>query len=109
MTDNLTAETRPTHTRGPWEFRQPYGAGTRTFAVYANGHGYIVQPHSKTANPVVDSEHEANCHLMAAAPDLLAALRVALRAPGIHTTDQVTGETFAYVIGAAIDKATGHE
>jgi hypothetical protein len=36
---------------------------------------------------------------------MLAALQCALRAPGIHTTDQETGETFADVIRAAIARA----
>lgn len=45
--------------------------------------------------------------LIRAADDMLAALRVALRAPGIHTTDQDTGETFAETIRAAIAKAKG--
>lgn len=49
---------------------------------------------------------KAHAILAVAAPELLAALHVALRAPGIHTTDQETGETFADVISAAIAKAT---
>lgn len=43
--------------------------------------------------------------LFAAAPDMLAALQAALRAPGIQDTDQESGETFATLIQAAIDKA----
>jgi len=50
---------------------------------------------------------EANARLVREAPELFAALKVALRAPGIHTTDQETGETFSSVIEAAIAKAEG--
>src|SRR6267378_6056577 len=38
--------------------------------------------------------------------ELLLALQTALRAPGIHATDQETGETFSEVIHAAIARST---
>jgi hypothetical protein len=62
------------HTPGPWTVKQPFGhpSTSRTFGVHAEGHGYIVMPHSKTANPTVDAEHEANCYAIAAVPDMCA-------------------------------------
>ncbi len=60
------------HTPGEWEFKRIHGSlpDSRTFGVFAKGHGWIVQPTSKTANPTVDQEHEANMHLTAAAPTM---------------------------------------
>jgi formylmethanofuran dehydrogenase subunit B len=39
--------------------------------------------------------------------ELIAALRCAMRAPGIHTTDQVNGVPFSTVIETAIANAEG--
>lgn len=59
--------------------------------------------HSK-ARMVVDDDDDL---VAKAAPDLLAALKIALLAPGIHTTCQETGEPFSSTIKAAIAKAEG--
>lgn len=50
-------------------------------------------------------QHDAEIALNAAAVDMLKALEIALRAPGIHDTDQTTGETYSYWIREAIAKA----
>lgn len=57
-------------TRGQWRVDRTYGPESRVFGVYADGHGYIVAPHSKTTNPTVDAEHEANINMIALAPEL---------------------------------------
>lgn len=76
------------HTPGPW--RMGYGYATRDIR---SGHRHII-----ARVDVVTEEGEANARLIAAAPDLLAALetlaewpRHSATADGVLTTDPVAG------------------
>jgi hypothetical protein len=64
----------------------------------------IVQDH-----PTKLEKAEANARLIAAAPEMLEALKSVLRCPGIYDTDQETGETFYCLIRQAIANAENQE
>lgn len=108
--------TSTTHSPGPWgtperperdAFEPDYGHTTVpmgfTLIQVDPGDDFDGSNYIEVHGP----NQKANAQLVTAAPDLLAALKTALRAPGIHTTDQETGETFSSVIEAAIQKADG--
>jgi hypothetical protein len=89
------------HTPGPWLY-QPC-AGQHDFAVYQEENGDCVA--------LVRKYDEANARLMAAAPDLLAACRDALRY--LNNPEEFDGDlteiAFATDLENAIRKATGGE
>jgi hypothetical protein len=75
--------TTPQHTPGPWRVRHD-GTSSGIYAPSINGydiarvHGYAERPGGGTM--LLGPEHQANAALIAAAPDLLAALVDLLRA-----------------------------
>lgn len=81
------------HTPGPWALDDDG---------FVYGEGFIVSdPHS---SPEIDlDEREANARLIAAAPELLAALEWALDDPD----SEILGEEWANAAQAAIAKAKG--
>lgn len=81
------------HTKGPWTYeRQEQDNGDIYFAVHAHDYEFITNVY----------ESEANARLVAAAPDLLAALEVLTK----HDVNFRTGPEQA-AARAAIKKATG--
>ena len=88
------------HTPGPWEVygRDSYG-GVHVGTV-ADDPGHIV-----TVGEGTLENNEADARLIAAAPELAEALEAMRRCPGVHQTDQETGETFDTLIRAALAKA----
>lgn len=94
------------HTPGPWEVGQHP----------ATSRGWIVRPvlfGSRTTRlPLHEGGHtilknEADAHLIAAAPDLLAALKVVLSLFGGADPDDVEGNEALDAAVAAISKAEG--
>lgn len=94
------------HTPGPWNVEHPYGEPGV----------YVASPNTglvaKLYAPDAPANIEANAHLIAAAPELLSALREVMRfADGKqHTKDAQTGESVGVVWAkarAAIFKAEG--
>ena len=107
------------HTPGPWEVkRSRSGYPYRIYAPNADDHrngavgrdvtrwGAFSLPSSKEA--------EANARLIAAAPDLLEALREIAKGEGPFSTDRLTHaenciEAMQEIARVAIAKAEGHE
>lgn len=84
------------HTPGPWEIAT-YEFQSGTICYYLAG-------------PVSQSESDANAHLIAAAPDLLVALKEAVRSCGCSLAQRESGhhvDCFAPDALAAIAKAEG--
>ena|SRR6185436_11891511 len=110
MKKNTTvAAPKTAHTPGPW-----HSVGTGVLGPEAKLKDSIAVVSTRLRNGIglakwPDEEREANARLIAAAPELLAALKaIKERASGnIYNTDQVTGEKFAVMVDAAIAKATG--
>lgn len=67
------ADTKPQHTAGPWKF-SPHGDGylVTRYDVYVAGHGICGVMQTRAAT---EQQCEANARLIAAAPEMLAALR----------------------------------
>ena len=104
-----------THTPGPWEFVRGTQHRQKVFEVYAvdDIHGKPCKSILSASRPVVNLE--ANCHLIAAAPDLLEALKdatscIAGISDGLEPPpDSDMGERLAGLLkqcSAAINKAT---
>jgi hypothetical protein len=105
------------HTPGPWEFKA--AMRNHDFGIFAPGTARLpsggTSPGLLIGEAYADIRHSreqshaealANARLFAAAPALVEALRaVRERCPGIHHTDQATGETFADTIDALLEKA----
>jgi len=74
-------ETKAAHTPGPWTFRVERDATEHSSARFfvdgpaATGRGRWVLAETKALPPSALNEAEANAHLIAAAPDLLAVAR----------------------------------
>ena len=104
--------TDTTHTPGPWLV-----ADTTVYSLQSDGHVLVnrFSAHVQTgvgrdAQRTPPAELEANALLMAAAPDMLAALRdAALQIEYLHEKFQETGSGNAvlFTINAAIARATG--
>ena len=111
------------HTPGPWIYaNDPYDDGTPYMRLYA---GEDNKPDASDGFSITGIVHPNDAHLIAAAPELLAALKEALCAIvtldegalgfADDMMDQVTGEGILYPlrdeliaqIDAAIAKATG--
>ena len=87
------------HTRGPWEMMPPLGEGNYSVMsskVNAGGNWYVAEIHNGS-----HAEAQANARLIAAAPELLDALRLVLAHDG-----RLTGADWD-TIRAAVDKAEG--
>jgi hypothetical protein len=107
------------HTPGPW---RAYVSDDRTLWAISAGDDFVIYP----GNEIVDAQtwdeafgacgsttegrSEANAHLVAAAPEMLEALRRADELLGKMTTDDVLVsldiQNARVVVGAAITKAT---
>ncbi len=95
---------KPKHTPGPWG-HFPNGIGTQDTApkiVHLGDELEIVALVPRDGNLMYEQDHVANAHLIAAAPDLLAALELAVR-HGVIQADTYTGS----VAHRAIAKARG--
>lgn len=110
--DNLAAETKPTHTPGPWLIDDD--SGPDELSVCDESGRYEIA--SSVGGPVrQDSEGgyndyrevEANARLIAAAPDLLAALEKALHDSGCD--GDLCNWAWHEAARTAIAKATGAE
>jgi len=103
------------HTPGPWEYLAPHAVGGAEIVPVTGGpciHTFWNE------NPDLrdDQEHEANAHLIAAAPELLEALRPFAHLTKVLEEGQMLNFRGVYVgfedarsAAAAIDKATGKE
>lgn len=92
------------HTPGPWHRNVP---PARKYCVVFSGRNTHVA--AVKSDGLTDSEIEANCNLIAAAPDLLEALEVILRkyeAQADYAEIDTDGESVAKA-NAAIAKARG--
>ena len=87
--------TKHTHTSGPWNVSGTFG----TAITVGKNHTHIAQATS-TGIP----NCEANARLIAAAPELLAALEMMLDFESLHTFDQIKARKAART---AIAKAKG--
>lgn len=86
-----------THTPGPWAF------DPETSRVFDADLWYVAE-----IDPEYASGTEANARLIAAAPDLLAALvRIASEGLDLRTLNAYDAHGFANIARAAIAKATG--
>lgn len=102
------------HTPGPWEHAgglEPYAAGRPVILCPNREQERAITGSGQRVLAVLNDNfpHIADARLIAAAPDLLAALQAILsRSQGkLYTTDPLTGETFDDIARAAIAKATG--
>jgi len=109
----MITETQTTHTPGPWAVQHEVGAYLFTHSIQANI-GRDDMPQFAVANVCVTAsldarECEANAHLIAAAPDLLAACKLALDSFGGLDTARLTAvELREYTaLTLAIQKAGG--
>ena len=82
------------HTPGPWS-ASPSPTSDGLYHVYKADGNFLT---------LEDAEHEANARLIAAAPDLLAALEAAVHLPSLPAVEQVRVQNQAR---AAIRKAKG--
>lgn len=118
---NTTQKTQG-HTPGPWSATEILGQGT--FTIYpVDHHGYVngrteahiavvgtAQKFDGESTHAADTfeRREANARLIAAAPELLEVCkRVLLECPGVWNTCQTTGETFGFMLDAAIARSEG--
>jgi hypothetical protein len=95
------------HTPGPWKYavvRERSGPNTLD-----DGYGYVwPEPTGQTIAEVrKSSDTEANARLIAAAPDLLAALGYMVRATNVTQIDPIVMFASIEKARAAIQKATG--
>lgn len=93
-----------THTKGPWAYR-PREDGLPGLAIYPEPDA---RPVALTARNGRDTnEEQANAHLIAAAPDMLAALiRTRTNLAGLSQSDDDIYAAMVRRIDAAISKAT---
>ena len=95
------------HTPGPWT------VDPKTFAVYApdrHGHAAAVRVAQRGLAPLPAAEIAANAALMAAAPDLLAALQALVGEADLGEIDQDDGtRALLAQARAAIARATGRQ
>lgn len=98
--------TNTTHTPGPWAFRMT-GWRTNPFAIYSPRRpGAVACVPARTSVPL--DEQSANARLIAAAPDLLAALEQCLPIIDAHRHAALgEGDIAAMNARAAIAKAKG--
>ena len=80
------------HTPGPWDFSGPHGRTVQNKCA-----NYI----ARTMGDNSDAQHEANAHLIAAAPDMLAALVALLDWGREHTSPTDANSPHALLIDAA--------
>lgn len=110
MNKNTKEAAKPTHTPGPWTMQGMTGlcGAKNSLPIMAvngfNGCGVEIA----SVHAIGDAKH-ANARLIAAAPDLLAALKAIVERSGgkLYNTDQITAETFYDLACAAILRATG--
>ncbi len=91
------------HTPGPWEYGKYHPSGPNRFGhfdITQTGEMYI---HARSFASGPESEGQANARLIAAAPELLAALRMALK---IIEHPDVDASEEAEIIRDTITKAT---
>lgn len=102
-----------THTKAPWHICEVTGRGLQ---LIRDANGYCVAEAVRPANSgAAYIDHIANAHLIAAAPDMLAALEVALRWLAMANTNGAFSDCAAPLGGikalqqieAAIAKARG--
>lgn len=97
--------TAAAYTPGPWRARKyPTISGGFTFEIQA-GRTILVGCTSSSSH--IASVDEANARLMAAAPDLLAALRVIANCVADEQGGVTLGSYEQEIVRAAIAKATG--
>ena len=70
---------QPKHTPGPWFAKRTGGVGYFEWYVGRDGENYPIA--EDIADPMTRDQSEANAHLIAAAPDLLEALKAATSFP----------------------------
>ena len=94
------------HTSGPWMV-EPINDGLTFQVTTSEDEGFKVI----CETPCGDSEDEANAHLSAAGPDMLAALKAADRFMGSFEGDEMQDEIDERIalVRAAIAKAEGRE
>ena len=97
------------HTPGPWRYGD---MGWLTAMRIADGSRNIAQVACPSQHPAVEAESAANRALLAAAPDLLAALQVAARLLGVpdRPLTPIKGHPepdWSIAIRAALAKAKG--
>jgi len=97
------------HTPGPWRFDTEDG-GVR-YVTASNGAITVAVPHGPPGNCVeVEPEHIANAHLIAAAPEMLDALKKARSWAGQYfelPAHEAAANIMCGVLDAAIAKAEG--
>lgn len=94
------------HTPGPWEI----DSGMRTAINKGGKHVAMVSFYKDgTPNSVDEIEHEANARLIAAAPEMLEALKAVRAADDTHRLAEIPGmpRIVRIVVDAAIAKAEG--
>lgn len=87
------------HTPGPWTINRHGAIVGGDFTEYTNGRGQSQIAMATGAHNISDEERNANANLIAAAPDLLDALK--------RCSKLIEGEVPSFVIDA-IAKAQGH-
>jgi hypothetical protein len=105
------------HTPGPWTFtrREDYRnvsfyVAQQDDAPYTPDYSDVATLIAETARSEREIIQEANARLIAAAPDLLAALQVVLRDyTAVHDIGDVEMQPALYQARAAITKATGEQ
>lgn len=90
-----------THTPGPWTAykRKPEDMGPRDMAFHVGNAGI--------QHTVAEAHEEGNARLIAAAPDLLAVLRLAHSYFASHSTGENEASELFKIAGSAIAKAEG--
>lgn len=101
----LTAASMSAHTLGPWELDQ--GDDGDNFTIRADGEFVTRLTKSRYIDDRRDPEAYANARLIAAAPELLAALRNALPIVEDHARTTLEGGLTAHTIRLAIARAEG--
>ena len=96
----MSGATKQTSTPGPWE-----GVGHGVYTVADNPCREILW-HGHNTRSAPDKEREANAHLIAAAPDMLAALKEVAEVAS-STQSRFTRQDILKYIAAAIAKAEG--
>ena len=100
------------HTPGPWSVKpeEVDRAYIRVRGTHLGGRfkiANVLTPNYEGSHPREADETRANAHLIAAAPDLLAALQVMLRDyAAVHDIGDVEMQPAIYQARAAIQKAT---
>ena len=110
-----TMTTQATHTKGPWHTGQGNGEGSifcESGRTRLESGGTTLYPVCAIARGWDEGEDEANAHLIAAAPDLLEALRGLLRQAGASVPNINVKKHFSLMVQMeeakrAIAKAEG--